>query len=158
MHTNRGCSLSCANTYGLQLQPLNATKKADFLQRIEQAVDGGAPRVRTLNAHKPHAFSALNGKAARVSKTSSASFVGVTRKPHAWSSCNHSVGWTAVDDTPKHLNDTKSHLRAVLIPRLICDRNRKLGNCNSAAWVIAKYCVWNSKPSDRPLDGEGGAW
>lgn len=59
MHTNRGRSLSCANTYGLQLQPMNATQKADFLQRIEQAIDGGAPGMRTLNAHKlPRFFGA----------------------------------------------------------------------------------------------------
>jgi hypothetical protein len=41
------------------IQPVYAAYKADFFQRIEQAVDGGSPGIRTFTAHKlPRFFGA----------------------------------------------------------------------------------------------------
>ncbi len=112
------------------IQPMNAAQKTECLQRIEQAVDGGAPGVRTFTAHKLPRFFGAQRKGGTGQRNKQRFFRrGNTRTARL--ECLQPFGW--LDGCGRHcghLNDTKSHLHFVLIPRLIWNRKVTLGNCN----------------------------
>ena len=92
------------------MQPMNTAQKTQFLQRIEQAIDGGASSVRTFCTHEHPRFFGAHGKYRPRKNLKQRLFGRRNPKTMRLQGSHPFVRLDGCGRHHNHLNDMKSHL------------------------------------------------